>query len=266
MRKIVSLLIAVFAVLASVMPIWAADLNPPNQFASYPAEMHYGEIAPLRWNDSNSPEWVFPRMADQILHVLERKGFTAESKEVFGGHYLLQTVGCGTYCQSGVIIDLRTGMLTSQLPYAWYGYEWRPDSNLLVVNPWDSNAPSDTSRPQSTEYYVWDGTNFQLIREEKWITEWKGVAIGSNGSLFFSTLSSKSEVEEKLAESCYYSGEDCFQGVIVPASDWMMYLGTCGDISFSAALNQTTGEIRADSREAKVSVEKRPECSFKELF
>lgn len=271
MRKILALLIVALATLSNNMSIQAADLSSPDElkkdFSSYPAEMHHGEIAPLQWNDANSPEWVFPQMADQILRVLERDGLTAELNQVFGGHYIIQTVGCGTYCQTGVVVDLHTGMLVSQLPAAWYGYSWRPDSNLLILNPQDDEAPTNIARPKSAEYYVWEeGHGFQLIHEEEWITEWKGVATSSSGALYFSTMSSAEEVRTEIADSCFYSVDNCFQGVIVPTADWVMYLVECDDIVFTAAKNNRTGEIVGDSKGAEVSAEVQSKCSAKELF
>ena len=52
----------------------------------------------------------------------------------YGNKYTVVTWGCGTECQSGVIIDRDTGDLT-WLPTAAYGYDFRTECNLLIVNP-----------------------------------------------------------------------------------------------------------------------------------
>jgi len=55
----------------------------------------------------------------------------------FAGHYTFAWWGCGSPCQSGVIIDRRTGQIYDA-PSAALGYDFRPDSRMLIVNTPDS--------------------------------------------------------------------------------------------------------------------------------
>ncbi len=54
----------------------------------------------------------------------------------FAGHYTFVYWGCGTSCQSSLLIDRLTGRVFDA-PNANLGYEFRIDSRMLVVNPPD---------------------------------------------------------------------------------------------------------------------------------
>lgn len=55
----------------------------------------------------------------------------------FAGHYTFAWWGCGSPCQSGVIIDRRTGQIYD-VPSAALGYDFRPNSRMLIANAPDS--------------------------------------------------------------------------------------------------------------------------------
>jgi hypothetical protein len=55
----------------------------------------------------------------------------------FAGHYTFAWWGCGSPCQSGVIIDRKTGQVYDA-PSAALGYDFRPNSRMLIVNKTDS--------------------------------------------------------------------------------------------------------------------------------
>lgn len=55
----------------------------------------------------------------------------------FAGHYTFVSWGCGSPCQSGVIIDRKTGNVYDA-PSAALGYDFRPNSRMLIVNKPDS--------------------------------------------------------------------------------------------------------------------------------
>ena len=83
----------------------------------------------------------------------------------FAGHFILEQWGCGTECQMGVLIDARTGDL-SWLPISGWGVMHRTDSNLLIVNP----VPPNMGYVPSwlvIEYWVWTGSEFKMVHEEK---------------------------------------------------------------------------------------------------
>ena len=67
-----------------------------------------------------------------------QEGYQAK-KANFAGHYTFVDWGCGSACQSSLLIDRRTGRIYDS-PTASLGYEFRIDSRMLIVNPPDSTG------------------------------------------------------------------------------------------------------------------------------
>jgi hypothetical protein len=74
----------------------------------------------------------------------------------FAGHYSFIYWGCGSPCASCVIVDVRTGRVYSG-PDSAFGYTFRKDSRLLIVN--SEQVDKDlTGAPYS-----------ELYPEERWV-------------------------------------------------------------------------------------------------
>ncbi len=67
-----------------------------------------------------------------------QEGYQAK-KANFAGHYTFVDWGCGSPCQSSLLIDRTTGRIYDS-PTASLGYEFRIDSRMLIVNPPDSTG------------------------------------------------------------------------------------------------------------------------------
>ncbi|OHD10595.1 MAG: hypothetical protein A2086_04290 [Spirochaetes bacterium GWD1_27_9] len=82
----------------------------------------------------------------------------------FGGKYLIIEWGCGTECQTGVIINLEDGKIFS-LPTTEWGAEYKPNSLLFVANPPSVNNEYNINRPYYAypRYYIWNKNKFDLI-------------------------------------------------------------------------------------------------------
>jgi len=65
-----------------------------------------------------------------------REAYKADTVN-FAGHYTFAWWGCGSPCQSAVLIDRRTGQIYDA-PSAALGYDFRPNSRMLIVNKPDS--------------------------------------------------------------------------------------------------------------------------------
>jgi hypothetical protein len=63
----------------------------------------------------------------------------AADQSCFAGHYVFVWWGCGSPCQSAVIVDRRTGNIFD-VPTASLGYEYKPGSRMLIVNPPDEEG------------------------------------------------------------------------------------------------------------------------------
>jgi len=81
----------------------------------------------------------------------------------FAGHYTIATWGCGSPCQSNVILDAGTGRIVASFN-SNVGAAYRVDSRLLIVNPPDSAGCYDREcaycRPVA---YRWIGTGLDSI-------------------------------------------------------------------------------------------------------
>lgn len=73
----------------------------------------------------------------------------------FAGHYTLVYWGCGSNCKSSMIIDRQTGKIYDS-PSSSLGYEYYPDSRMLLVNPPDSNGFYDDCLYCKPEIHIFD--------------------------------------------------------------------------------------------------------------
>jgi hypothetical protein len=74
----------------------------------------------------------------------------------FAGHFIICWWGCGSPCQSMVLIDAVSGKIFDGI-ISSTGYEYHVDSKLLILPAADSNMPF---LKQSSEYYLWQDTAF----------------------------------------------------------------------------------------------------------
>src|SRR5262249_12273195 len=87
----------------------------------------------------------------------------ANGKPNFGGHYFLVDWGCGSSCQSYMLVDAITGKVFDGFG-AERGADFRPDSSLVIVDPPYPNGTSDD--PVSSlpiRYLKWEKDKFVLL-------------------------------------------------------------------------------------------------------
>lgn len=91
----------------------------------------------------------------------------------FAGHYTVITWGCGTMCQSFVIVDSITGEIFSSPFVTSTGICKRLDSNLLIVDPITSDVLENSKIPKwlTSRYYKWNEKELVLIKESKAILQ-----------------------------------------------------------------------------------------------
>jgi hypothetical protein len=133
-------------------------------FGDFPAEAYRGDVVEQIDLDSHPDAKTFRTRLQAALYGEER----------FGGHFAITYWGCGSSCQVLAIVDLRNGAVHFG-PTASLGYDYRDDSDLLVVNPLENigelnpDAPFcvDGGSPWATtsHYYVWNGNDFLLHQE-----------------------------------------------------------------------------------------------------
>ncbi|MDP3462297.1 MAG: hypothetical protein Q8S18_05880 [Bacteroidales bacterium] len=86
-----------------------------------------------------------------------REGYSADTAN-FAGHYTFVYWGCGSPCQSSLLIDRKTGKIYDS-PDASLGYNFRVDSKMLIVNPPDASGYYDDCFYCKPIIYIFDEQN-----------------------------------------------------------------------------------------------------------
>ena len=88
-------------------------------------------------------------------------GFNSDMAN-FAGHYTLVYWGCGSSCQSSLLIDRKTGKIYDA-PGASLGYDFRIDSKMLIVNPPDSSGFYDDCFYCQPIIYIFDEESKKFV-------------------------------------------------------------------------------------------------------
>ena len=82
----------------------------------------------------------------------------------FAGHYIVAEWGCGSSCQSGMIIDTISGTVYDMPDEATTrGIEYKLDSFLFITNPFYEDDPTRYIYDIPAKYYLWKNNKFNLI-------------------------------------------------------------------------------------------------------
>lgn len=142
-RRLATVLTAFTIMVAATAPR-AAEMPP---FAKYPATAsHSGAPAVPNFAGLNIPARHLP-----LITEAARKGPN------FARAYTVVTFGCGTGCQSVLVIDARNGTVWTTPKPATHGVSYRKDSRLLVSN-------ADPVHRLKAKWLVFNGKQFRQIR------------------------------------------------------------------------------------------------------
>jgi hypothetical protein len=134
----------------------AQNLNRPPSFNDYLVrEVFRGK--PAQANFSTDPD---------ARRFITRVREGAKRGPNFAGHFTIVEWGCGTECQSFLIVDAKTGSIYSSPGLAALGLAFRINSRLLIVNPPEAiKKVYGTAVPGwlSTDYYVFEDNQFKLV-------------------------------------------------------------------------------------------------------
>ena len=104
---------------------WWGSLPASYGFTDFPAaEIYKGSSAKVNFAANPQAKAFYTRITEG-----------AAQGPNFAGKYTVIEWGCGTSCQSLVIVDAQTGAIVEYGLPSSYGVEYRLDSNLFVVNP-----------------------------------------------------------------------------------------------------------------------------------
>jgi hypothetical protein len=83
----------------------------------------------------------------------------------FAGSYTVVQWGCGSGCQSFVIVDAKSGKVYTPGFSTERGLCFRKDSSLLIADPITDKSMEEVPTRYKTSYYQWDGNKLDLITE-----------------------------------------------------------------------------------------------------
>jgi len=154
-RRLLSLSFA--GALALLLPAAAAAQSSDALMAKYPAQAAYkGKPAAVNFASHKDARAFRTRLRE-----------AAPKGPNFAGHMTVTLWGCGTSCQTVVLIDARNGRVHFG-PTASAGAKHRLDSRLLVVNsPEDLKEQFGNDKPPegyATEYYLWENGRLRKIK------------------------------------------------------------------------------------------------------
>ena len=96
--------------------------NPSKSFNDYKVAVYKGKLASPDFNTDPDAKRFITRIKQEC-----EKGVN------FAGHYTLVSWGCGTACQSNVLVDRKTGKIHTSFVTS-LGIEFKKTSNLLIKN------------------------------------------------------------------------------------------------------------------------------------
>lgn len=83
----------------------------------------------------------------------------------FAGHYTLVEWGCGTACQTGVLVDRKTGEIHVR-PTSSLGTDFKTDSNLIIFNIGAIDNETNltwVSGHSELSFEIWNGEKFTPV-------------------------------------------------------------------------------------------------------
>ncbi|WP_162623208.1 hypothetical protein [Confluentibacter sediminis] len=97
-------------------------LNPKYNFDKYQSEIYNGKLAEPDFNSYPEAKRYITRIKEECKNGIN-----------FAGKYTLVIWGCGSSCQSGVIVDRINGKIYGDYLSA-LGSEFRKDSRMIILN------------------------------------------------------------------------------------------------------------------------------------
>ena len=123
------------------------QLNPKYDFENFKVDLYEGALAEPDFNSAPDAIQFKTRITEACKNGIN-----------FAGKYTLVIWGCGTSCQSGVVVDRTNGKIYEGY-YSSLGSEFKKDSHMIIIN---SGLIDETTN-------VIDDQNMVDLRVELWI-------------------------------------------------------------------------------------------------
>jgi len=128
--------------------------NPTSKFEDYKVEVYDGKLSNPDFSSNPDAKRFITRIKKEC-----QKGIN------FAGHYTLVYWGCGSPCQSGVVVDRKTGKIFDGYGTA-LGSEFKKDSEMIIRNVGAIDTTTNLIKLCAycdVTHEVWTGTTFEEI-------------------------------------------------------------------------------------------------------
>ncbi|MEC8831127.1 MAG: hypothetical protein VX772_02115 [Bacteroidota bacterium] len=128
--------------------------GPNSTFEDYPVDVYQGELAEPDFSTNPAAKQFITRITEGCANGVN-----------FSGHYTFVSWGCGSPCQTGVVVDRITGKIFDG-PVTSLGSEFREDSKLLIKNIGALDKKTNLIEVCSyceVTHEVWNGNSFETV-------------------------------------------------------------------------------------------------------
>ena len=128
--------------------------NPKTTFKNYPVDIYKGKLADPDFSTDPDAKRFITRIKNECANGIN-----------FAGHYTLVTWGCGSTCQSGVVVDRKTGIIYGTYGTA-LGSEFKRDSKLIIRNVGAIDRTTNLIKVCAycdVNHEIWTGTQFKVV-------------------------------------------------------------------------------------------------------
>lgn len=139
-----------------IFPTEKIDIELMKEYLIEPQPFTKSSKLQLEENDDN---WRF--------RTRYREAFKKEAD--FAGKYKVVQWGCGTACQVNSLVNLETGQIIDGFTSSM-GVEYKMNSTIFIVDPFSEEDFQDGRSMiyGTAKIYNFDGTNFQLLKKQKY--------------------------------------------------------------------------------------------------
>lgn len=128
--------------------------QPKTSFKDYPVDIYEGKLADPDFSTDPDSKRFITRIKNECANGIN-----------FAGQYTLVTWGCGSPCQSGVIVDRKTGEIFGGYGTS-LGSEFRKNSKLIIRNVGAIDTTTyliEVCAYCHVNHEVWTGTEFKEV-------------------------------------------------------------------------------------------------------
>lgn len=128
--------------------------QPQTSFKDFPVDIYKGKLADPDFSTDPDAKRFITRIKNECA-----KGIN------FAGQYTLVTWGCGSPCQSGVVVDRKTGKIFGGYGTS-LGSEFRKDSKMIIRNVGAIDTTTNLIEVCAyceVKHEIWTGTEFKEV-------------------------------------------------------------------------------------------------------